>query len=137
MRIKFDDCAVLSADFTTYVPLSWFGATCLAHPVVLSCLPSLKHLSREAQQGREEAPCFGEGNGNPRQYSCLENPMDKGDWQARVQRVTNSWTRLSDYTHKHTRTHTHTHALCSFLKTSRWQTSWPAYLWNLMGCSCD
>ena len=34
--------------------------------------------------------------------------MDKGDWQARVQRVTNSWTRLSDYTHKHTRTHTHT-----------------------------
>ena len=46
----------------------------------------------------------GEGHGNALQYSCLENPMDKGDWQARVQRVTNSWTRLSDYT----RTHTHT-----------------------------
>jgi len=34
----------------------------------------------------------GEGNGNPLQYSCLENPMDKGAWQAIVQRVTKSWT---------------------------------------------
>ena len=37
----------------------------------------------------------GEGNGNPLQYSCLENPMDGGAWQATVQRVsksqTNSW----------------------------------------------
>ena len=30
----------------------------------------------------------GEGNGNPLQYSCLENPMDGGDWQATVQRIT-------------------------------------------------
>ena len=30
----------------------------------------------------------GEGNGNPLQYSCLENPMDKGAWQAIVHRVT-------------------------------------------------
>ena len=28
--------------------------------------------------------CFGEGNGNPLQYSCLENPMDRGAWQATV-----------------------------------------------------
>ena len=28
--------------------------------------------------------CPGEGNGNPLQYSCLENPMDRGDWQATV-----------------------------------------------------
>ena len=34
----------------------------------------------------------GEGNGNPLQYSCLENPMDKGAWRATVQRVTKSWT---------------------------------------------
>ena len=33
----------------------------------------------------------GEGNGNPLQYSCLENPMDRGAWQATVHRVTNSW----------------------------------------------
>ena len=30
----------------------------------------------------------GEGNGNPLQYSCLENPMDRGTWRAAVHRVT-------------------------------------------------
>ena len=37
---------------------------------------------------------FGEGNGNPLQYSCLENPVDRGAWWAAVHRVTQSWTRL-------------------------------------------
>ena len=32
--------------------------------------------------------CPGEGNGNPLQYSCLENPMDKEAWQATVHEVT-------------------------------------------------
>ena len=32
----------------------------------------------------------GEGNGNPLQYSCLENPMDRGAWQATVHRVAKS-----------------------------------------------
>ena len=40
----------------------------------------------------------GEGNGNPLQYSCLENPMDKGAWLATVHGVTKSQTRLSDFT---------------------------------------
>ena len=31
--------------------------------------------------------CLGEGNGNPLQYSCLENPMDRGAWQAIVRWV--------------------------------------------------
>ena len=38
----------------------------------------------------------GEGNGNPLQYSCLENPMERGAWQATVHWVTKSQTRLSD-----------------------------------------
>ena len=41
----------------------------------------------------------GEGNGNPLQYSCLENPRDRGAWQARIHGVAK---RLSVY-------HTHTH----------------------------
>ena len=41
---------------------------------------------------------LGEGNGNPLQYSCLENPMDGGAWQATVQGVAKSRTRLSDFT---------------------------------------
>ena len=36
----------------------------------------------------------GEGNGNPLQYSCLENPMDRGTLQAVVHRVKKSWTLL-------------------------------------------
>ena len=39
-----------------------------------------------------------EGNGTPLQYSCLENPMDGGAWQATVHGVTKSQTRLSDFT---------------------------------------
>ena len=55
--------------------------------------------------GWEDSP--GEGNGNPPQYSCLGNPMDRGAWRAIVHGVTISRTRLSDshlelkpYTHK-------------------------------------
>ena len=39
-----------------------------------------------------------EGNGNPLQYSCLENPMDRGAWWAAVHGVAKSWTQLSDFT---------------------------------------
>ena len=38
----------------------------------------------------------GRGHGNPLQYSCLENPMDRGAWQATVHRVAKSQIRLSD-----------------------------------------
>jgi len=40
----------------------------------------------------------GEENGNPLQYSCLENPMDKGGWWAIIYGVTKCQTRLSDWT---------------------------------------
>ena len=38
--------------------------------------------------------CSERGNGNPFQYSCMENPMDRGAWQDIVHRVTQSWTGL-------------------------------------------
>ena len=44
--------------------------------------------------GPERSP--GEGNGNSLQYSCLENPMDRGAWGATVPGVAKIWTRLSD-----------------------------------------
>ena len=40
----------------------------------------------------------GEGNGNPLQCSCLENPMDGGAWWATVHGVAKGQTRLSDFT---------------------------------------
>ena len=59
----------------------------------------------------------GEGNGNPLQYSCLGNPMDRRVWRATVHGVTKSQTWLAtttfiffsfSYTHTHTHTYTHT-----------------------------
>ena len=43
----------------------------------------------------------GEGNGNPLQYSCLENPVDWGAWWATVHGVAKSRTRLSNFTSRH------------------------------------
>ena len=40
----------------------------------------------------------GEGNDNPLQYSCLENPMDRGAWRATGHGVAKSQTRLSNFT---------------------------------------
>ena len=40
----------------------------------------------------------GEANGTPFQYSCLENPMDRGAWCPAVRGVTKSWIRLNDFT---------------------------------------
>ena len=39
----------------------------------------------------------GEGNGNPVQYSCLGNFMERGTWWATVHEVTKSWTRLGTH----------------------------------------
>ena len=45
----------------------------------------------------ESGRSSGEENGNPLQYSSLENPMDRGAWWATVHEVTKSWTHLNDY----------------------------------------
>ena len=44
--------------------------------------------------GLERSP--GEGNGNPLQYSCLENSMERRAWRATAHGVTKNWTQLSD-----------------------------------------
>ena len=44
--------------------------------------------------GLEDPP--GEGSGNPLQYSCWDNPMDRGTWPAIIHQVAKSWTRLSE-----------------------------------------
>ena len=58
-------------------------------------LPAMRE-TRVHISGSGRSP--GEGNGNSLQYSCLENPMDGGAWQATVHRVAKSWTQLSDLT---------------------------------------
>ena len=44
----------------------------------------------------EQGRCPGEGNGNPLQYSCLGNPMDRRAWQATVHGATKSGTQLNN-----------------------------------------
>ena len=58
---------------------------------IVKNLPAMQE-TRVQSLGWED---LGEGNGNPLQYSCLENPLDRGAWQAAVHGVTESWTRLS------------------------------------------
>ena len=59
--------------------------------------------------GLERSP--GGGNSNPLQYSCLENPMDRGAWRATVHGVAKSWTRLRQLS-------MHTPAILKTKKTS-------------------
>ena len=80
--------------------------TCLKETAVLSLAKEGKasasnvgDLGSISESGRPP----GEGNGNPLLYSCLENPMDGGAWEATVHGVAKSWvakswTRLSDFT---------------------------------------
>ena len=65
------------------------GQTCLSLQVSLDFL--LLHSSPLWWKG-------GEGNGTPLQYSCLENPMDRGAWWVAVHGVAKSRTRLRDFT---------------------------------------
>ena len=62
---------------------------------------------------------FREGNGTPLQYSCLENPMDRGAWCAAVRGVTKSRTRLSDFTFT-----SHFHALEKEMATRSSVLAW-------------
>ena len=63
---------------------------------VVKNLPANAGDSGDASSIPGSGRCPGGGNGNPLQYSCLENPMDRGAWKAAVHGVAKSWTRLSD-----------------------------------------
>ena len=58
----------------------------------------------------------GEGNGNPLQYSCLDNPMDRGAWSATVHGAAKSQTRLSNFTLPYTCQHIESIIIAPFYK---------------------
>ena len=60
--------------------------------LVVKNLPASAGDIREAGSIPGLRRSLGGGHGNPLQYSCLENPMDRGAWQAMVPSVTKSWT---------------------------------------------
>ena len=59
---------------------------------------------------------LGEENGKPLQYTCWENPMDRGAWRATVHGVSKSKIWLSTHTPSHTHTYTHNGILLSYKK---------------------
>ena len=71
----------------------------------------VKNLPANTGDTGDSSSIFGSGRspggeqGNPLQYFCLENPMDRGGWQAAVHRVTMSWLQLKQLS-------THTHNTC-------------------------
>ena len=71
--------------------------------VNVQCDSNCYHLEIRVRQTAFPEMAFnhfqiGEGNGNPLQYSCLENPMERGAWWAAVHEVAKSQTRLSNFT---------------------------------------
>ena len=78
--------------------------------------------------GSERSP--GDGNGNPLLYSCLEDPMDSGAWQAVVHRVTTSQTRLkqlstAQFISMHDYSQRRKHMLGPRTISSRWASALP------------
>ena len=63
-------------------------------PGRLQSMGSLRVGKTERLHFHFSLSCIGEGNGNPLQYACLENPRDRGDWWTAVYGVTQSQTRL-------------------------------------------
>ena len=74
--------------------------------------------------------CIGEGNGNPLQCSCLENPRDGGAWWAAVSGVTQSWTWLKPLSSSRRLTAAKKQIFFSFLSSLR------AHQLTLEGCNC-
>ena len=71
--------------------IDWFGLLWL--PQMVKNLPAMQETWVRSL-GWKDSP--GEGNGYPLQYSCLENPMNRGVWWATVHGVAESGTQLSD-----------------------------------------
>ena len=83
--------------------------------------------THETQGDMDSIPGLGrsleDGNGIPLQYSCLENPMDRGAWRAIVHGITKSWTRLRQLS-----TQAHWEAKwCEFLNESKFEFKFEVY----------
>ena len=62
---------------------------------VIKNLPAMQGMQEIMSSVPGLGRSLGGGHVNPLQYSCLENPMDRGAWRATVYRVAQSWTRLN------------------------------------------
>ena len=91
----------------------------MEEPGRLQSMGSLELDTTEQLHFHFSLSCTGERNGNPLQCSCLENPRDGGAWWAAVYGVTQSQTRLSDFTST-----SHFHALEKEMATHSSVLAW-------------
>ena len=77
--------------------------------LVVKNLPANARHTGDIGSVPESGRPSGEGHGNPLQYSCLVNPVDRGAWWSVVHMVAESDTTKLTYTHKHVSNPTHTH----------------------------
>ena len=105
----------------------WKPLFCLpGFPVALverTCL-QMHEMLRDPSSISRSGLSPGGGHGHTLQYSCLENPMDRGTWQATAQEVAKSWTQLKQLTHMCA----HTHTLC--LPHRKTKTSKICFQWD-------
>ena len=76
----------LRLDLNKQIVMLWTGPSCSSDGKESAC--NAGEVGLIPRSGRSP----GEGNGNPFQYSCLENPTDRGAWWATVYRAAKSWT---------------------------------------------
>ena len=88
----------LETGMATYSSILAWRIPCTEEPGGLQSMGSQRVGHTEQLHFHFSLSCTGEGNGDPLQCSCLENPRDGGAWWAAVYGVTQSRTRLSDFT---------------------------------------
>ena len=84
---------LVSPEAYRWLDLHRVFSLCIGIPGVFSCI----HIFSSYKDTRHVG--FGVGNGDPLQYSCGDNPVDRGAWQATAHRITKSRTQQSDCTH--------------------------------------
>ena len=92
-----DSSSLVSRNATDFCILIWYSTNHFRKNRIFAiCNAGDRGLISESGRFSESGRSPAEGNGNPLEYSCLENPMDRGAWWAAVHEVAESQTRLRD-----------------------------------------
>ena len=103
-------CKQLDLILAVILVLNWVEFWASQVALVVKNLPANARDIRDMGLIPRSDRSLGGGHGNPLQYSCLDNPMDRGAWQATVHRVAKSWTWLNWLS-----MHTYMFSMCTYM----------------------